>query len=136
MHYDAIEPGIASDISTISPKGGSFGKKSTERLIGTTMSDVYRMQSLVNDLLSRVAALEKEIALLKTSNDEVSTVVNNISTEVGTHYHSSLVFPGTETVAFQIDADGGVVMPFGWKWALTDAYLKAQQNNVDKGLEL
>ena len=58
MHRDSIEPRIASDIATVSPKGGSIGKSSLERLAGKATSDVGEMRTLLNSLLRRVKKLE------------------------------------------------------------------------------
>lgn len=60
MHRDSIQPGIASDISSISPKGGSIGSNNLERLIGTTRGDVSEIWSLLNSLLKRVKTLEED----------------------------------------------------------------------------
>lgn len=68
MHRKEIEPGIASDISTITPKAGSISfpgsagllnKDNTGRLISKTKSSLDELKSLVNSLAKRVDKLEK-----------------------------------------------------------------------------
>lgn len=71
MHRDSIEPGIASDISTISPKGGSIGGRSTERLIGEARNDISDIWSFVHDLLSRLKKLEG------SSNENISSITSD-----------------------------------------------------------
>lgn len=70
MHRDSIEPRIASDISTISPKGGSISPNRYERVIGKASTDVSNLKSIVNDLVSRVNKLENaETSATTPQND-------------------------------------------------------------------
>jgi hypothetical protein len=70
MHRDPIEPGIASDISTVSPKGGSIGNTSLERLTGKAIGDLSEIRSLLNDLLKRVKKLEDDSGVIRTEKNE------------------------------------------------------------------
>lgn len=102
MHRDSIEPGIASDISTISPKGGSFGKN-IERLVGEANNDIFDIWSFIHDLLSRIKKLE---------NLQESNITNNlIPDEVDYDYRAVCVVPfesdesvatGDGTIAFTV----------------------------------
>jgi hypothetical protein len=68
MHRTPIEPGVASDISTISPKIGSLSntgptgllKDNAGRLISKANNKLDQLQSIVNDLVKRVANLESK----------------------------------------------------------------------------
>lgn len=136
MHKDSIEPGIASEFASISPKGGSIGQVSTERLTGDLYKRLKELESIVNDLRKRVKALEeKDIAPTEEEFDKVKLIaelddryfVKNGSLQT---VFSQAIFNGQLTITKSPN------FPYGWKIEFTPSIFKVTQSGVDKGLEL
>jgi hypothetical protein len=120
MHRDSIEPGIASDISTISPTGGSIGKTSTERLVGTSLRDLGELRSLVNDLRKRVKQLEAGQVKTVVPEPDYTELIRNLDRKYlikngsAQTISSNVTFEGAVSISGQVTITGPFGLAYGW----------------------
>lgn len=129
---NSIRPRAWGTGTPIRPNRGG----STEQY-GVNDSEVARLRSLVYSLMGRVKALEDRLSAFSVTGYEDSVKPNENAVappvEVGTHYHSFLVYPGTILPAFEVDTDGGAIFQNIWK-TFIDATSKNKYEQFDANL--
>ena len=90
--------------------------------------DVKELTTIVNDLRTRLAKSEKEVSQLRSAVEEgvstgaIRTIVQEIiqESDVPSHSHSELAYPGTNNAAITVDPDGGLIHKNIWKTNVVD----------------
>lgn len=120
MHRDAIEPGITSDIGSISPRGGSLGKTSTERMIGAARGDLAELRSLVNDLRKRVKQLEEKQSRIITPENDYTDLIRILDQKYlikngsAQNVASNVTFSGPISFTNAVTISGPFGLAYGW----------------------
>lgn len=102
MHRDSIEPRISSDISSISPKGGSTGKSSIDRTIKAASGEIASLRTLLNSLLRRVKRLEGEKEVV-SKKEETKLKNNYVPIWNGERFVDSLIHFDSTTYIIGMD---------------------------------
>jgi len=135
MHRDSIEPGVISDTMTISPRGGSSGRSSADRLVNQNRSELFELRSLINDLLNRVKALENR-GIEKEEETDYSELIRQLdaryvvkeSTDLQ-RVTSRVLFSGTITFSGPVLFSGPFNLPYGWSTVCSSTAIWIYKNN-------